>query len=266
MTPAHSLPSRTELVAITVEGAVGRITLNAPERLNAVDADMLESISDGVSALGAHPDVRVITLTGTGRGFCSGAHLSAVSSLDDVGATTLDCVGRAIRTLIASRVPVLGLVNGVTAGVGFSLALATHYILATESASFLLGFNKIGLMPDGAATALVAASAGRSRALRLALTGEQISAATALDWGLIAQTCPDEQFGEVARGLEQAFANGAPLALAATTEAINAATLPALDQVLGREELGQRHLLTTDDFREGVTAFTERRAPQFRGE
>lgn len=266
MTPAPSLPSRTELVTIVVEGAVGRIALNAPERLNAVDADMLETIADGVTALGARPDIRVITVTGTGRGFCSGAHLDAVSGLDDVGATTLDSVGRAIRALVGSPVPVLGLVNGVAAGVGFSLALATHYVLAAESASFLLGFNKIGLMPDGAATALVAASAGRARALRLALTGEQISAATALDWGLIAQTCPDEEFGEVAHHLEQAFANGAPQALAATAAAINAATLPELHQVLAREEVGQRQLLTTDDFREGVLAFRERRTPRFHGE
>jgi enoyl-CoA hydratase len=259
------LTPATSEITVSLEGSVGRITLTAPDRLNAVDARMLEALADAVTALDAREDVRVISLTGAGRGFCSGAHLSAISGLDQVGTETLDGANRAVRAVVGSGTPVLALVNGVAAGVGCSLALACDYALATESATFMLAFAKIGLMPDGGATALVAAAVGRARALRMALTAEQVPAATAHDWGLIAEVCPDADFADRSRALEAALAATAPAAVAATTAAVNAATLPDLEAILDREAAGQAALLVTEDFAEGVAAFGERRPARFTG-
>ena len=188
---------------------MGRITLNAPERLNAVDPAMCEAVSDAVRAFDADPDVRVVALTGAGRGFCSGAPLSA----DGATQGTLFAGADLVRALLASRTPVVALVNGVAAGIGVPMALACDYVLASDAASFVLAFARIGLMPDGGSTALVAASIGRARAMRLALTGEKLDAATAAEWGLVAECVAAESFP--ARGDEvlAAFASGATLAL-----------------------------------------------------
>ncbi len=253
-----------DTVLVERDDTVGRITLNAPERLNAVDAAMLNALADAVIDLGAAPDVRVITLTGAGRGFCSGANLSALSD-GAADSSTLAGIGRSIRALTSSPVPVVALVNGVAAGVGCSLALASDYVLAAESASFMLAFTKIGLMPDGAATALVAASIGRARALRMALTAEKVPARTAYDWGMIAEVCADDEFADRGAEVVGALGTGATRALAATTQAINAASLADLDGALAREESGQVRLLSTEDFREGAAAFTDRRTARFLG-
>src|SRR5687767_10453931 len=156
----------SDAVLVETTGAVGRITLDAPDRLNAVDPRMCAAVAEAVRAFDAEPSVRVIALGGSGRGFCSGAPLSAVGA--DAG--TLSAGADLVRALLASRTPVVALVHGVAAGIGVPMALACDYVLAADSASFVLAFARIGLMPDGGATALVAASVGRARAMRLALT------------------------------------------------------------------------------------------------
>jgi enoyl-CoA hydratase/carnithine racemase len=254
------------MILVEVTGAIGRITLNAPDRLNAVDAPMLEALADAVTDLDARPEVRVISLTGSGRGFCSGAFLDDRLDLDQVGTATLDGVNRLARAVLGAGTPVVALVNGVTAGLGCSIALVTSYVLATESASFVLAFGRIGLMPDGGATALVAASIGRARALRMAISAEPVDARTAHAWGLIAEACPDEAFGERSEALLRRLAAGPTRAIAATTAAINAATLGDIGAVLAREEQGQTSLLASADFREGTRAFAERRTAHFTGE
>ena len=165
----------SDQVRVAVEGAVGRITLAAPDRLNAVDAAMLFAVADAVRRLDADPAVRVIALTGEGRGFCAGADLGSGTDLaGQVDSSTLDGAGDAVRALTGSATPTVALVNGVAAGVGVSLAIACDYVVASEAASFVLAFARIGLMPDGGATALVAASIGRAKAMRMALTGEKV--------------------------------------------------------------------------------------------
>lgn len=263
------------------DGAVGRITIDAPERLNAVDVAMLDGITEAVRRLAAIDGVRVIALTGSGRGFCSGASLDAIAAPEDAGSEdvgsetdgtdpqgggdTLAAVARAVRAITDAAVPVVAVVNGVAAGVGCSLALATGYVLATESASFMLAFARIGLMPDGGATALVAAHVGRARALRMALTAEKVPARTAADWGLVAEACPDDAFAARSAELLAELAAGPTRALTATVAAVNAAALADLDGALARESAGQARLITEPDFTEGLTAFTERRPARFEG-
>lgn len=255
----------SESVRVTAEGVVGRIVLAAPEKLNAVDAEMLVAIAESVDAFADDPAIRVITLAGEGRGFCSGADLAGSEPGDsggEVDPATLDGVNAVTRAIVASHTPVVALVNGIAAGFGCSMALACDHVIATESAAFMLAFTKIGLMPDGGATALVAASIGRARAMRMALLAEKVSARDAAAWGLIAECVADEEFAARAAEVVERLAEGAPGAQSRTIEAINAATLD-LEDALGREEDGQLRLLASADFAEGVRAFHEKRAPEF---
>ena len=229
-----------DTVLVDTRAGVGRITLNAPDRLNAVDPQMLADLADAIHRLDINPQVRVIVVAGAGRGFCSGAALGN-------GAT-----------------PSVALVHGVAAGAGVSIALACDYVLASEAASFVLAFARIALMPDGGATALVAANIGRARAMRLALTGEKLDGPTAEEWGLVSELVPAGDFDRRAEDVVAALASRGPLASTATKRSINAATL-SLDDTLAREERGQSTLLRTDDFVEGVMAFREKREARFTG-
>jgi enoyl-CoA hydratase/carnithine racemase len=239
---------------------VARITLNAPKSLNALDAAMLDALADVVEQVAADADVRVIVLTGAGRGFCSGANLLDPSVEVDV--KTLYAVGRVVRALTGAPQAVVARVNGVAAGAGLSLALAADIVLVAESAPLTLSFSKIGLMPDGGATQLVSASIGRARAMRLALLGQHLGAREAEAAGLIAEAVPDERLDERTAAVVAQLAALDPRATALTKAAVNDASLN-LDATLEREERGQSELLSAPAFAEGVAAFREKRAPLF---
>jgi len=166
---------------------------------------------------------------------------------------------------VALERPVVAAVRGVAAGVGCSMAVACDLVVAAESASFLLAFARIGLMPDGGATATVAASVGRARAMRMALLAEPLPARAAYDAGLVSHVVPDAEHEAAVRELVSRLAEGPPLSYAASKKAINAAALAELDAALGRERSGQTALLRTADAAEGMRAFTDRRTPRFTG-
>ena len=250
-------------VHVETTDGITRITIDDPARLGAVDAAMLTTIADSVVEASADPQVRVIVLTGTGRGFCSGANLT-LGDGQEIDDATLFEAGRAVRAMTESPKAVVSLVNGVAAGVGVSLALGADYVLAKDTASFVLAFSKIALMPDGGATALVAASIGRARAMRLALTAEKFSAVDAAAAGLVAEVVSAEDFDARGQEVIALLASRAPRATELTKAAINAATLD-LPAAIGREESGQSELLRSQDFREGAAAFAERRPAIFRG-
>jgi enoyl-CoA hydratase len=159
--------------------------------------------------------------------------------------------------------PVVAVVQGPAAGVGASLALACDVVLASEKAFFMLAFTKIGLMPDGGASALIAASVGRHRAMRMALLAERIPAAEAYEWGLVTALYPADQFDAEVDKVVATLASGPAAALRKTKDAINAATLTELETALEREKQGQLVLISSDDFREGTRAFQQRRPAKF---
>ncbi len=244
------------------QGGVLRITFDRPDRLNALTAPLVDAATEQV-LVAADDGTRVILLTGSGRAFSAGADVGPDGAAP--GLDTLDAANRFTMALTTSPLPVVAAVNGVAAGVGCSFALAADITVAKESASFMLAFTKIGLMPDGGASLLVPAAVGRARAARMALLAEKVPAPRAAEWGLIADVVPDDDFDAYIEGLVGQLAAGAPRALAATKAIINAATIDALPNILAAERAGQGPLLESEDFAEGVTAFQEKRAAQFTG-
>jgi enoyl-CoA hydratase len=270
MTPidsrAAAYPTIDELSVELVDGVLS-LTLNRPDSLNSLTAAMLNGIADALEQAASDPRVKVVRLGGAGRGFSSGAGISeedqANPGANGTPADVLDAANRAVRSIVRLPQPAVAAVQGPAAGVGASLALACDVVLASEKAFFMLAFTKIGLMPDGGASALIAAAVGRIRAMRMALMAERISAADAFDWGLVTAVYPPESFeAEVAKVIES-LVSGPVVALRKTKDAINAATLVELEPALEREKQGQLVLLESADFREGTKAFQQRRAAKF---
>lgn len=249
-----------------VADGVLRVTFNRPDVFNAFSDEMTLGFVTALESAPARPDVRAVVITGTGVAFNAGADISGEDAHERFDVRALDAANRMVRAVIACDKPVLAAVNGVAAGVGCSIALACDLVVAASSASFLLAFARIGLMPDGGASYTVAASIGRARAMRMALLAEPLTAADAFDAGLVSHVVPDAELPETVDKLARRLASGPPLGFAATKKAINLATLDGLDAALERERTGQTILLRTSDVAEGMRAFSERRRPEFRGE
>ena len=248
-----------------VEGrsqGVLRITIDRPNRLNALNVPILEEMARLIRG-SATDGTRVVVITGAGRGFSSGADVGPDGSAP--GLDTLDAANALAEAIAASPRIVIAAVNGVAAGVGCSIALTCDLVVAKESASFMLAFTKIGLMPDGGASLLVPAAVGRARAMRMALLAEKIPASVAQEWGLISHVVSDEGYEAEVESLIAQVASGAPLALAATKKAVNQASIELLTAALGREREGQGALLASSDFAEGMAAFQQKRPAEFSG-
>jgi len=242
------------------------LTMNRPGLLNAMSPEMSDAVASYAEKAVSDEDVRVVVLTGAGDAFSAGADISGENAHENFDVRALDLANRIIRSIVNLDKPVVAAVNGVAAGVACSAALAADIVVAKESATFLLAFARIGLMPDGGATATVAASIGRARAMRMALLAEPLSAQEAYDAGLVTNVAAADEYDDLVNKIVRRLASGPPLGYAATKKAINAATLSHLDDALERERTGQTVLLRTADVAEGMRAFTERRRPTFRGD
>ncbi|MFV0495590.1 enoyl-CoA hydratase [Mycobacterium sp.] len=251
---------------VTLADGVLSVTINRPDSLNSLIIPVISGLADTMEVAATDPGVRVVRLGGAGRGFSSGAGISA-DDLSGGGGLPPDHIiveiNRLIRAITVLPHPVVAVVQGPTAGVGVSLALACDIVLASEKAFFMLAFTKIALMPDGGASSLVAAAVGRIRAMKMALLPERLTAAEARSWGLVTEVFPAGEFdAEVDKVIARLVA-GPAVAFARTKAAINAATLTGLDAALERELQGQTGLLRARDFSEGTKAFQDRRAPRF---
>lgn len=247
----------------TLEHGVLRIVVNRPQRMNALTTETLLRITKIFADHAQDSTVRVVVLEGAGKAFCTGADLADAVLSGPPSADTIDAANALVKTIREFPFPVVAAARGPVAGVGVSLALACDLVLAAESSFFLLAFAKVGLMPDGGATALVSASIGRARAMRMALLAERLSARDAFASGLISHVSDDDTFEAALADLTQRIVQGSSPAFRLTKQAINDATLTELDNAFTRERSGQIDLLSGADFTEGVAAFQEKRPAVF---
>ncbi len=258
-----------ETVLYALENGVATIRLNRPDRLNAVTLDMLDLVR--ASLLRAvNEGARAVLLTGEGRGFCSGAELAGRAASD--GSTSIDPSDNLeyhynplAETLSKLPIPVVTAINGPAAGAGVGIALGGDIVVMAKSAYLLLAFSNIGLVPDCGATWLVAKSAGRAKALEMALLGEKMSADDALDAGLVARVAEDDALLETAQALAAKLAAKPTIALGLIRAQIKAALTSTLSETLSVETAHQRIAGKSEDFREGVMAFLTKRKPEFKG-
>lgn len=262
---AHDGSEPAPDLLVSCADGVLRLTMDRPASLNAMTDAMNDALALELEGAVARDDVRVVLLAGSGGAFCAGADIGGVDAHERLDHRALDRANRLVRAVVALDKPVVAAVDGVAAGVGCSLALACDLVVAARSARFLLAFARIGLMPDGGASATVAAAVGRARAMRMALLAEPLSGEEAHAAGLVSHLVDDDALTATAEDLVRRLAAGPPLSLAATKRAVNAATLVELEPALERERSGQSLLLRTDDAAEGMRAFSERRRPEFRG-
>jgi enoyl-CoA hydratase len=261
------MPPKSQYDGLLVDLQAGALwlTLDRPETFNALTGEMVLGLVEQLRGAVARDDVRVVVVTGTGAAFSAGADLTGDAPQEKYGAAAVDAANALIRAVVDCDKPVVCGLNGVAAGVGMSAALACDLVVAKASAGMTLGFTKIGLMPDGGATATVAAAVGRARAMRLALLSELIGAQEAFEAGLVSHVFSDEDYDEGLAKIVRRLASGPPLAQAATKKAVNTATLDHLSGAFQRERAGQSVLLRSADAAEGMKAFNEKRRAEFQG-
>lgn len=257
-----------ETIQLEIANGAARLTLNRPDRLNSFTVQMHDEVSRGLEAV-AKSDARVLVLTGAGRGFCAGQDLSdrAVAPGGDgvdLGESLEKRYNPLIRRLATLEMPVICAVNGVAAGAGANIALACDIVLAARSATFIQSFARIGLIPDAGGTWWLTQRLGEARAKALALTGDPLPAEQAAEWGLIWKAVDDGSLMEEAEALAARLAAGPSRAYALTKQAIHAASRNTLEEQLALERVLQREAGRSDDYKEGVAAFLEKRPANYR--
>ena len=257
-------------ILVSREGAVLSLTLNRPEKLNAFNPEMHKLLREALDQARDEAAVRAVLLTGSGRGFCAGQDLSERNVSADAAPIDLSVslgsnYNPLVRRLRALPKPVVCAVNGVAAGAGANIALACDIVLAARSASFVQSFSKLGLVPDSGGTYFLPRLVGSARAMGLALLGERLSAEQAERWGLIWKAVDDERLVEEATGIAQTLAAGPTRGYGLIKRAIQASAGNSLDAQLDLERDLQREAGFSEDYREGVAAFMQKRNPQYKG-
>ncbi len=259
-----------ETIEFAETDGVASIALNRPERLNSFNTRMHEELRTALDRIEAGPTIRAVLLTGRGRGFCAGQDLSdrAVrpgEQTPDLGASLEDNYNPLVRRLRALPMPVICAVNGVAAGAGANVALACDIVIAARSAKFIEPFCKLGLVPDSGGTWMLPRLLGRARATALAMLGETVSAEQAAAWGLIWQVVDDEALASTAAELAAQLAKQPTYGFGLLKRALDASATNTLDRQLDLERDLQRLAGRSEDYREGVAAFLDKRTPQFKG-
>ena len=255
-----------ETILFSLEAGIARLTLNRPDRLNSFTVRMHEEVADALSRL---EGARTLVLTGAGRGFCAGQDLGdravAPGEAVDLGDSVEVRYNPLIRTLTSLPMPVIARVNGVAAGAGANIALACDIVIAARSAKFIQSFAAIGLIPDSGGTWALPRLVGQARALGLALTGDPMLADQAADWGLIWKAVDDDALDDEVDALARRFASGPTRGLARIKKMLRESWDHDLETELNLQRDAMRELGYSDDYREGVAAFMEKRKPSFTG-
>ena len=257
-------------VLVSLDAGVLTITLNRPEKLNALNPEMHGLLRAALARAADEPEIRAVLLTGAGRAFCTGQDLA----LRDVspGAAPIDLsvslgsdYNPLVRRLRALPKPVVCAVNGIAAGAGANLALACDLVIAARSATFVQAFLRLGLVPDSGGTVFLPRLVGTARAMGLALLAEPLTAERAEQWGLIWKVVDDARLADEAASIARTLATGPTKGHGLLKKAMYASATNTLDAQLDLERDLQREAGLSEDYREGVTAFKEKRAPRFKG-
>jgi 2-(1,2-epoxy-1,2-dihydrophenyl)acetyl-CoA isomerase len=259
-----------ETILFEAVNGAARITLNRPDRLNSFTMQMHGEVADALSKVESDAGIRALLITGAGRGFCAGQDLSdraVAPGADglDLGESLENRYNPLIKRIVNLPKPVVCAVNGVAAGAGANIAFACDIVFAAKSAKFIQSFANIGLVPDSGGTWILPRLAGHARAMGLALTGEPLSAEKAESWGLIWRCVEDDQLKEESGKLVERLASGPTKGLAAIKMAMQKGWQADLATQLDLERDLQRELGRSVDYKEGVAAFGEKRAPKFTG-
>jgi 2-(1,2-epoxy-1,2-dihydrophenyl)acetyl-CoA isomerase len=254
-------------ILFEIKDGVASITLNRPDKLNSFNREMALAFQAAIENCKAK-DVRAVYVTGAGKGFCAGQDLAEV--VDPKGPGMNRILSEHFNPIIAGirrlEKPVVAAVNGVAAGAGANIALCCDIVVATQSASFIQAFSKIGLIPDSGGTFFLPRLIGWQRASALMMLGDKVPAAEAERLGMLYKVFPDDEFAESSMNIAKTLAQMPTRGLAFTKKALEWSTRNTLDEQLVDEDTLQQRAATTKDFKEGVAAFMEKRAPQFKGE
>lgn len=254
-----------------LEGKLQIAYLNQPETFNSLNKTLLKELRTFVHDASRNPEVRCIAISGRGKAFCSGQNLKEALSLGNaederiIQRIVIDFYNPLVKEIAHARKPVISLVNGPAVGAGAMLALICDISLATESAYFSQAFVNIGLIPDTGGTYWLPKLLGRQQANYLAFTGKKISSTEAKNMGLIADVFPDENFAESVMEVLTTISNLPTKAISLTKKAFNESYENSLNEQLDLEGILQQEAAETQDFREGVTAFLEKRKPNYKG-
>ncbi|HQT97372.1 MAG: hypothetical protein B7Z62_06995 [Deltaproteobacteria bacterium 37-65-8] len=258
-----------EVVVTERRDGVATIRMNRPERMNAYNEEMGTALLSEVSAAAADPAVRCLVLTGTGKAFSAGGDVESFAAFRDEGPEKFMGLAIGLHALIATLrrapKPVVAAVNGVAAGAGFSMALACDIAVAAASARFTLGYQNIGLSPDGGMTFFLARAVGAQRAMEMTLFSRVLPATRAAEWGLVQEIFPDSEFSAEVEALADRLASGPTLAYSRAKELYNRALSQPLEAQLEEERQNISRCAGSRDFREGVSAFLEKRPARFEG-
>jgi len=257
-------------IELKVETGVAKLTFNRPESLNSFNLEMHSEVKGALKSVENDKSIRCLLITGNGRGFCAGQDLNdrAISpdqNTIDLGESIEKRYNPLIRKLISFEIPTVCAVNGVAAGAGANLALACDIVLAAQSASFIEAFCKIGLIPDSGGTWILPRIVGHARAMALSMLGNKISAEQAEQWGMIWRCVDDDQLQAEAIKLAKYLASQPTKGLSYIKRAIHASSSNTLNDQLDLERDLQRLAGRTEDYREGVSAFLNKRQSNFQG-